>query len=177
MTREKPLSADRVKQIADRAAGGFVDTQTKTGRPSQFNQDVADVICERIVEGQSLREIVRDPVMPASSTVFKWLSQFLSFAEQYTRAREAQADTIFDEILDIADNAQNDWMERAGEDGGTSLVENRESIRRAQLRIDARKWMAGKLRPKKYSDKLELEHSGKDGAPLVPIINVRIGDT
>ncbi|MFX3756332.1 hypothetical protein ACJBQH_10410, partial [Streptococcus suis] len=87
-----------------------------------------DVICERIVEGQSLREIVRDPVMPASSTVFKWLSQFPSFAEQYTRAREAQADTIFDEILDIADNAQNDWMERAGEDGGTSLVENRESI-------------------------------------------------
>ena len=141
-----------------------------TGRPSEFSQETADIICERIADGESLRSICGDEDMPAKSTVFKWLAQKDGFADQYARAREAQADSIFDDILDIADDARNDWMERQGDEGpGYQL--NGEHVQRTRLRIDARKWMAGKLRPKKYGDKLEL--SGDQDAPLN--IKVTIG--
>ncbi len=121
-------------------------------------------ICDRIANGESLRQIADDEGMPAASTVFVWLSQDPTFSEQYARAREAQADAIFDEILLIADDGRNDWVERKDqEDANMGWRENGEALRRSQLRIDARKWMAGKLRPKKYGDKLELEHGVTDG--------------
>lgn len=132
--------------------------------PLPFDQAVADEICERISKGQSLRsicEVPRDDFIPASSTVFKWLASTPTFAEQYARAREAQADALFDEILDIADDSRNDFMERQlGEDGPTVAVVDHENIARAKLRVDARKWMAGKLRPKVYGEKIDIEHSG-----------------
>lgn len=93
--------------------------------------------------------------------VLRWLADEdrEDFRRQYARAREAQADTIFDEIIDIADNATNDWMERNGQDDeGYQL--NGEHVQRSRLRLDARKWMAGKLAPKKYGDKIQTEHSG-----------------
>lgn len=124
-------------------------------RPSEFSQEVADAICQKLVEGESLRSICDAEDMPACSTVFRWLSLNDAFSEQYARAREAQADALFDDILSIADDARNDWMERRGEeDAGWQA--NGEHIQRSRLRIDARKWMAGKLRPKKYGEKLEL---------------------
>ena len=129
---------------------------------SSFTPEMAARICERISDGESLRAILADDGMPASSTVFKWLSENAAFSEQYARAREAQADAVFDEILTIADDGRNDWMERKNADGeNIGWMENGEALRRSQLRIDARKWMAGKLRPKKYGDKVDVEHTGQ----------------
>lgn len=121
----------------------------KAGRPSEYNQQVAEAICERIALGESLRSICRDDAMPAQSTVFKWLTQQTAFAEQYTRARETQADAMVDEMLDIADRA----------------VSN-EEVQAARLRIDARKWVAVKLRPKKYGERVMTELTGRDGGPI-----------
>jgi hypothetical protein len=68
-----------------------------------------------------------------------------------------------DETLEIADDAQNDWMERNGaDDVGYQL--NGENIQRSRLRIDARKWMAGKLRPKVYGEQQEIDHTSSDGS-------------
>lgn len=129
---------------------------------SSFTPEMAARICERISDGESLRAILADDGMPASSTVFKWLSENAAFSEQYARAREAQADAVFDEILTIADDGRNDWMERENADGeNIGWAINGEAVRRSQLRIDARKWMAGKLRPKKYGEKLDVEHTGQ----------------
>lgn len=122
------------------------------GRPSTFSQAVADDICERIALGNSLRSICREDDMPAMSTVFKWLSQQPSFAEQYTHAREAQADAIVDDILDIADDKTLDPNDR-------------------RIRIDSRKWLAGKMRPKKYSDKTLI---GSDPDNPLPEHTVKI---
>lgn len=80
--------------------------------------------------------------MPNRVTVLRWLRVHDEFRDQYAQAREVQADTIVDEILEIADDARNGWMERQGDDGAGLLV-NSEYIQRARLRIDARKWMAG----------------------------------
>jgi len=123
-----------------------------TGRPSIFSDEIALAICARLSDGESLRKICCDAEMPGQTTVYRWLMENEAFREQYACARELQADTLFDEILDIADDASNDWMERHGENN-PGWQENGEAIRRSQIRIDSRKWMAGKLRPKKYGDK------------------------
>lgn len=130
-------------------------------------------ICDRIANGESLRQILSDEHMPASSTVFLWLSNDATFSEQYARAREAQADAVFDDILSIADDGRNDWMRRKfGDD--ERWVENGEAIRRSQLRIEARKWMAGKLKPKKYGDKLDLNLSGRVESMSEEQVNARL---
>lgn len=118
------------------------------GRPSDFTQEIADEICERLSNAESLRKICLSEHMPSQTTVFRWLAdeRYSKFREQYTRAREAQADALFDECLDIADDGSNDYV-------GEDEKYNGDAVQRAKLRIDTRKWMAGKLRPKVYGDK------------------------
>lgn len=125
-----------------------------------FTQDIADQLCARLASGESLRKICASDDMPGQTTVFRWLAddRYAAFREQYTRAREAQADTIFDECLDIADDGTNDWMADKEEDEGFRY--NGDAVQRSRLRIDTRKWMAGKLAPKKYGEKVEHAHSG-----------------
>lgn len=127
-----------------------------------ISEETANRICEQIAEGRSLRSILKDPGMPASSTVFKALAADKSFAEQYARAREAQADALFDEILDIADESSRDTY--TDENGNERT--DQEVVARSRIRIDARKWMAGKLRPKVYGDKVSTELTGPNGGPL-----------
>lgn len=145
----------------------FAVLQRRKGNAvAEFSQELFDRICDRIAGGESLRTICADEDMPSQVSVFKWLGKDEQLAKQYARAREAQADALFDDVLEIADDARNDWMERRGEDDA-GWVANGEHIQRSRLRIDARKWMAGKLRPKVYGDKLELNGPGENGAHLV----------
>lgn len=137
------------------------ETAKPAGRPSDYSDDLASVICERLIEGQSLRTICLADDMPSASTVCRWLAKHEAFREQYTLAREAQADTLTDEMLDIADDGTNDWMEKKNSEGEVTGVEyNGEAVQRSRLRIDTRKWYASKLAPKKYGEKLDIDHSG-----------------
>lgn len=134
-------------------------------RPSDYTEELALAICERIADGESLRSICLDDAMPAKSSVFKWLREHEAFSDHYARAREAQADSLADEMLDIADDGSNDWMERKDRQGKSiGWEENGEAIGRSRLRLDARKWIASKLKPKKYGDRTTL--AGDDSAPL-----------
>jgi hypothetical protein len=141
-----------------------------TGRPSSFTREIADEICERLAEGESLRSICRSDGMPVQATVFRWLSIDEAFLKQYARAREAQADRLADEILDIADDSSHDT--ESTEHGDRP---NNEWIARSRLRVDARKWLASKMAPKKYGDKVTQEITGGGGGALVVKI-VRHGD-
>ena len=149
------------------------------GRHSEYNTETADRICERIANGESLKAICDEEGQPSKSTVFKWLNENKAFSDKYARAREAQADALFDDILSIADDGRNDWMERKdAEQENMGWRENGEALRRSQLRIDARKWMAGKLRPKKYGEKLDIEQKtthelGDSVSALMEAINGR----
>lgn len=130
-------------------------------RPSSYTDELADTICERVSDGESLRNICESENMPHKATVFRWLAANDDFATKYARAREAQADALFDEMLDIADDGRNDWMEKKSEEGDhLGWRENGEAMRRSDLRIKTRQWMAAKLQPKKYGDRLDLNHSG-----------------
>lgn len=131
------------------------------GRPSLYTPELADRICRRLAEGESLRAICRDAEMPGVSTVFAWLQADEAFRTKYTRAREVQAELMADELLEIADDGQNDWMEKFNKDGDAiGWAENGEALRRSQLRVATRQWIASKLLPKKYGDKQQVEHSG-----------------
>ena len=118
----------------------------EVGRPSSFSDEIAIAICSRLASGESLRKICLDEAMPGQTTVYRWLMENEEFREQYACARELQADTLFDECQDIADDGSNDYM-------GDDDKYNGDAVQRSKLRIDTRKWMAGKLRPKKYGDK------------------------
>ena len=135
------------------------------GRPTTYSPEVTAAICERITEGQSLRTICADDDMPAKSTVLLWLQKHKEFSDQYARACEARTDAHAEEIIAIADDGANDWMQKHHGDD-VRWVENGEAIRRSQLRIDARKWLMGKHAPKKYGDKIQQELSGPDGKPV-----------
>jgi hypothetical protein len=99
-------------------------------------------VCEQIALGRSLREICAADEFPAPSTICLWLKNDADFAEHYAHARDRQADLYADEIIEIADSA-------------TAADYNV-----ARLKVDARRWKASKLAPKKYGDKLDLNHSG-----------------
>lgn len=122
------------------------------GPPTTFTQEIADLICEALAEGHSLRSICAADDMPAKSTVFKWLSEQPAFSDQYARAREAQADALFDDILEIADDGRNDSYL---DDDGNRRTDH-DVIARSKLRVEARKWMAAKLRPRVYGEKLAV---------------------
>ena len=121
-------------------------TAKKTGRPTDYTDLISTEICGQISEGNSLRSICKSNKMPSCSTVFLWLRHHPEFSEQYARAREEQADAIADECLDIAANEPD--------------------VQRARLKIDARKWFASKMKPRKYGDKITQEHTGPGGSPL-----------
>lgn len=126
------------------------------GRPSAYSDELAALICERIAEGESLRGICRDEDMPSRSMVFRWLAENVIFRDQYTRAREAQADALVEECLEIADDSTNDYMEKQTK-GGTVTVVDYDHIARSKLRVDVRKWWAARIAPKKYADRPEPE--------------------
>ena len=95
---------------------------------SRYTVKMAQMICARIAEGESLSAICRDPKMPCMTTVMNWLCAKPDFRERYARARELQADTLFDQILAISDEAFGDGAAGAGE-----------PAQRAKLKIESRK--------------------------------------
>jgi hypothetical protein len=128
------------------------------GRPTDYNKKTAKEICRRLIEGESLRSITRDDSMPCIKTVYNWMQQYDEFLQQYCQARDEQIETYADEIIEIADDARNDFVEKEGRNG-TYIAFDNEHVLRSRLRIDTRKWIAERMKPKKYGAKTEVEHN------------------
>lgn len=133
------------------------------GRPTTYTPELADHICALLAEGQSMRTVCLPDEMPAKSTVFKWLRTIPEFSDRYAQAKAEAADALTEEMLDIADDGTNDWVERETQ-SGTKIVLDQEHVQRSKLRIDTRKWIASKLKPKRYGDK--LTHQGDPDNPV-----------
>ncbi len=125
------------------------------GRPSAMTEKVKARLCEAIAEGFTVKQACAQDGMPAPSTIYLALANDADFSERYARAREAQLVRWEDELLEIADDGTNDWMQRQV---GEEVVEvvNHENIQRARLRADTRKWLMSKRMPQRYGDRLEL---------------------
>lgn len=142
--------------------------QNVGGATTIFTEELGTLICSRIAMGESLKAICREKDMPSAPTVIHWVMKDPVFREQYRLAREIQAELMGDEILDISDDGTNDWMEKRNKDGEViGWIENGEALRRSHLRVESRKWVAARLLPKKWGDKVSAEVTGADGQPLI----------
>lgn len=127
------------------------NTQSKIGRPSIYSEELANEICRRIANGQSLVTICNDEAMPSRETIYAWINEKPEFSDKYARAKEDQADFKAEEIETIADKA----------------LKGEYKADVARVAIDAKKWTASKLKPKKYGEKLDVTSAGEKVEPIV----------
>jgi hypothetical protein len=122
------------------------------GRPHTGTPDAKDAVIEAIIEGRSLRSYCAEEGNPSRWSVLRWLEEDADFATRYARAREMQADLMDDKILEAAD----------------STTELNAAAQR--VKIDAYKWRASKLKPKRYGDKvthdINVDHPAADARRL-----------
>ena len=116
-------------------------------KPVYYSDALRDIICDRLSNGESLRQICRDKDMPSVGAFLRWVSENKELEEHYARARDAQADFYVDEIISIVDECDD--------------------VQKARLQMDARKWTAGRMKPQKYGDSVNLKHSGDKTNPVV----------
>lgn len=135
----------------------------KRGRPSLYSKELGAAICDRIAMGESVLQICRDDDMPEARTVYLWLlrDDKKEFLELYEKAREIQSEYFYDEMIDIADDGRNDYMERQIGEDVSITVPDHDHINRSRLRVDTRKWMLARMNPRKYGERLDLTTKGK----------------
>jgi len=120
-------------------------------------KEIFNNIFNSIENGNSLRKTLRVINLPAK-TFYEWLEQDEEKSKQYARACELRADILFEEILEIADTTIEGKVIETDESGRTKEKVG-DMLGHRRLQIDARKWMLGKLNPKKYGDKLEVDQN------------------
>lgn len=117
----------------------------KVGRPTDYSEELATLICERLVKGESLNKICQDDDIPEIGTIFRWLSEKQDFNDKYVRAKQEQSDTFQEKIHEVADE----------------VLKGKYDPNAARVAIDAYKWTASKLKPKKYGDKVDVTSGGE----------------
>lgn len=118
------------------------------GRPSEYNNAIAEKICARIATGETPKKIAKDGSMPEETTIYKWLAKHDDFVQQYTLARERRADARSDRI--------DEYKEQ--------VLQGKIAADVARIVIDTEKWQAGKENPKRYGDRTIL--AGDKDNPL-----------
>ncbi len=138
------------------------------GRPAlPLDPVVQEHICVQLAEGRSLRDICindADTVGISQGTVRYYLLHDEDFFASYKQARDIGVDAMADEILDIADDGTNDYVERQTKSGDTITVADTEHIARSGLRVKARQWQMSKMAPKKFGDKIQQDITNSDGS-------------
>lgn len=132
----------------------------KRGRPSKYTEEIAREICVQLALGRPLTKIVKDDGMPDLTTVYYWMDKHPEFSQRYARAREDQADTLADEIQAIADETMLGERRVIKANGDVEITQT-DMTEHRKIRIDARKWIASKLKPKKYGDRIQQDMTGE----------------
>jgi len=118
------------------------------GRPKKYTQELADTICERMINGEHIVKICKDEDMPGRSTVYRWMDDFPEFGTRIARAREGLADFMASKILEMADKSTND------------------TANADRVKLAAWQWHAARLAPRRYGDKQITEVTGANGGPV-----------
>lgn len=126
-------------------------------------------ICAMTADCVPMRTIALD-IGVSWATLAAYINASAERIEQYARAREAQADKFADEIIQISDDGTRDTYLDA--DGNERT--DQDVIARSRLRVDSRKWLASKMAPKKYGDKVVNEHTGRNGGPIETVTRVEL---
>lgn len=135
------------------------------GAHSQFTQEMADRICERLAEVGSLRKVCEAADMPADRTVRRWLQEHPEFESAYARAKEHGIDALVEEGMSIVDEPPPTTQAGSTDTGHVAW---------AKARAEYRRWLAERMAPKKYGLKQDITSGGKplEGAALAPVFHV-----
>lgn len=166
---------------------------SKGGRPTDYNEDIADVICQLVASGQSVLSISKLDNMPSDVTIYAWLNRHQEFLRKYELAIEQRGLVYGEQIVEIADNIPTEIYFR-DDAGNVYTIEQvaeltkqerqdlgllpfgmtSERLTREKLRIDARKWVAARLTPRKYGDRSKLDVGGQADNPVT--FTLKMGD-
>ncbi|WP_334157907.1 hypothetical protein [Oryzomicrobium sp.] len=131
---------------------------------STYTEALAAEICDRIADGEPLRQICRDERMPAWRTVYHWIEARPEFAERMERARRAGFDAIAEEALEIANTPE--VGEETEDDGEKLKVKRGDMLGHRKLQVETRLKLLAKWHPTKYGDKTSMELTGASGGPV-----------
>lgn len=134
------------------------EAPAKRGRPSTYTDEKAQKICELTSTSHKSLKTICEEVNVSVMTVLQWLREIEDFAKMYAKAKDEQADYLVEELMEIADDSSKDTL--IDPETGKKY-ENKEWTNRSRLRVDTRKWIAAKLKPRKYSERIDLNHSGE----------------
>ena len=162
------------KKAVTKATPAAQNEKRKTGRPSKYTPEIAQEMCNRLAEGEPLRQICRTEGFPAWQTVYDWMYRDDALGEKgvglsgaIARARELGYDAMAEECLIIADNHQLGMKEITTVDakGNESVSYSREDmLGHRKLQIETRLKLLAKFNPKKYGDRLAL--AGDASSPI-----------
>jgi hypothetical protein len=153
----------------------------KAGRPTAYTEELADEICERVSEGVPLAQICREAEMPGLRTVYDWMEAKPDFSARIARARDSGHDMIAQDTMRIADTQVQAVIEKyevvsipnPHDPNGDPVEELRCVERRVEdalghrkLQVETRLKLLAKWAPKKYGDKVSLEHAGPGGGAI-----------
>ncbi|MBA2658788.1 MAG: hypothetical protein H0U72_04360 [Nitrosospira sp.] len=161
------MSERELPSIAARPANMALPGK-KTGAPTIKTPELLEAICAGISLGRSARAMCVEAGI-SQRVLWNWLANDAALMQQYLRAKELCVDAYAEEIIEISDDRSRDtYTDEKGKE-----VIDREVIARSQLRIDARKWYASRLAPKKYGDKLSTTQDGNDtGKPIIHRVEI-----
>lgn len=142
---------------AGKNSGSLAPSGRKKGASTIRTPELLEVILAGISTGKSARAMCVEAGI-SQRVLWNWLAADEELMRQYLRAKELCIDAYAEEIIEISDDGSRDIYI---DDKGREVV-NREVIARAQLRIDARKWYAARLAPKKYGEKASSAHEGAE---------------
>ena len=125
---------------------------------------IIEKVCKILSEGNSLVSVFRDNDLGIKKSKFyQLLNEHEDFVDKYARACEDRSDLLFEEILDIADENEAD----AYIDNGEAKIDGN-TVQRSRLKIESRKWMLGKMNPKKYGERIQQDVNIHTEQPLYP---------
>ena len=124
------------------------EPQRPVGRPSTYSEEIADAICERMINGESLVKICKDENMPSRAAIYRWFDARPDFEARCARAREGMADFLVDEIEELAD------------------ATTEANVQSMKVKISTKQWRAMKIAPRIYGDRTRTEVTGADGGAI-----------
>ena len=144
----------------------------KIGRPSKYTPELAKEICERLSDGEPLRQICRDDHMPAWTAIYAWAAKDKQLSERIAQAREQGYDAIAEDLLAIADTPLYGETETSSNSGLT--ITRQDMLGHRKLQIETRLKLLAKWNPKKYGDRQVL--AGDADNPLAMTVDTSIFD-
>lgn len=134
----------------------------------RYSEELVDTILNRVARGEPLSGVCDQPDMPSRSSFFDWVIKYPDLKDKYEFAIQMRADLYAEETITISDEVE---VEAKYGDESVTLDLSSTAVARNRLRVDARKWYAGKLSPKKYGDRIQNDTTLEAGQGLLAVLS------